>query len=537
MSPGSQTRAVGIDFGTSNSAVAVLDRDGRPRILTTPEGATTMPSMVGFVGEPGRVRAVVGERARALALSQPDAVVFGAKRLLGRRADDPDVQKWAPTLPFRIVPAPNGDAWIEVRGLTVAPQVIAALILGELKATAERYLREPVTGAVITVPAWFDAVQRQAIKDAAELAGLTVRRLISEPTAAALGHGAHRGVSRRYAVCDLGGGTFDVSLCDVTDGLFEVLATAGDSMLGGDDIDRVVVEQLAAVVRGAGGHVAGDPGAMMRLRHEAQRVKHVLSDTAMADVSLPRLVHAAGGAPVDLARLVRRDELELWSAPVIRRLEAPCHAALTRAGIRREELDEVLLVGGMTRMPAVRRRIAQVFGREPTVIPNPDEVVAVGAAIEVARLEGRIDGVLLLDVTARGLAVSLIEDAERPRGIDGKCDVVIPPGSVVPTREHRVLATSRDHQRRLAFAVWEGESEVPAQNRLLARFQVDELPDAPAAEVLVLLELTLDVDGTCRVTTSELVSGERPPLQVIEQAGLGRATLADLGRAIAEWRA
>jgi molecular chaperone DnaK len=522
------SRAVGIDFGTSNSAVAVLDRDGRPRILTTLEGATTMPSMVGFVMDRGALRPVVGEKARALALHQPDAVVFGAKRLLGRRADDPDVQRWATTLPFKIVPAPNGDAWIEVRGLKLAPQLIAALILAELKLTAERYFTDTVTAAVITVPAWFDAVQRQAIKDAAELAGLAVRRLVSEPTAAALGHGAHRGVSHRYAVCDLGGGTFDVSLCDVTDGLFEVLATAGDTMLGGDDIDRVVVEQLATAVRGSGGDVLADPAARVRLRAEAQRVKHLLSDSAIADVSLPRLGHSASGAAVDLARLMRRDELELWSAPVIRRLEAPCQAALGRAGLRREDLDEVLLVGGMTRMPAVRRRIAQVFGREPTVIPNPDEVVAVGAAIEVARLEGRIEGVLLLDVTARGLAVSVG---------DGKCDVVIPPGSVVPTREHRVVATSTDRQRRLGFAVWEGESEVPAQNRLVARFQVTELPEAPAAEVLVLIELTLDVDGTCRVTTSELVSGERPPLQIVEQAGLGRPMIAELARSMAEWRA
>ncbi len=522
------SRAVGIDFGTSNSAVAVLDRDGAPRILTSEDGSTTTPSMVGFVFEGKRVRAVVGAAARALALTHPDAVVFGAKRLIGRRADDPEVVRWARNLPFEVIAAPNGDAWVRVRGLELSPQLIAALVLDELRLTAERFFGEPVGAAVITVPAWFDATQRQAIKDAAELAGLTVRRLISEPTAAALGHGAHRGLSRRYAVCDLGGGTFDVSLCDVTDGVFEVLATAGDSLLGGDDIDHVVVEQLAQVVRsGHGVDVVGDASAVMRLRTEAQRVKHLLSDSAMADVGLPRLARASGGGSVDLARLVRRDELELWSAPVIRRLEAPCHAAMSRAGVRKEEIDEVLLVGGMTRMPAVRRRIAGVFGKEATVVPNPDEVVAIGAAIEVARLDGAIDGVLLLDVTARGLAIGATE---------GGCDVVIPLGSVVPTREHRLFATRRDRQRELQFTVWEGESADPAKNRLIARYQVGELPEAPAGEVLVLVEVTVDVDGTCRVTASELVSGERPPLQVMGQAGLGRAAIGEMARTMAAWR-
>ena len=516
--------AVGIDLGTSNCAVAVLDRDGAPRILTTDEGATTMPSIVGFVEDDG-VRAVVGWRARALALEQPDAVVFGAKRLLGRRHDDPDVQRWARTLPFEIVPGPNGDAWVRVRGLELSPQVIVALLLGELRRIAERWAGEPVDAAVITVPAWFDVAQRQAIKDAAALAGLTVRRLVGEPTAAALGHGAHRGVDRRYAVVDLGGGTFDVSICEVAGGIFEVLATAGDTLLGGDDVDKVIVDQLAALARTAHAvDVIGVPAAIMRLRAEAQRVKHLLSEAAMADVAARGIAHGRGGA-VDLVRLIRRDELELWAAPVLKRLDGPIAEALARAGLGKDHVDEVLLVGGMTRMPAVRRRIASIFGREPTVIPNPDEVVAVGAAIEVARIEGRIDGVLLLDVTSRGLAVG-----------EARCDVVIPPGSVVPTREHRLIATTRDNQRALTFAVWEGESEDPARNRLLARYQVTELPEAPAGEVLVLVELTVDVDGTCRVGASELVSGLRPPIHVVAQAGLDRAALAAAASRLAGWR-
>jgi molecular chaperone DnaK len=517
------SRSVGIDFGTSNSAVAVLDRDGAPRILTTEEGSTTMPSVVGLITEGGRRRAVVGEKALALAASRPDAVVFGAKRLIGRRHDDPEVQRWARSLPFEVVAAGNGDAWMRIGDEVIAPQVCAALILRQLRVTAERFVQERVDSAVITVPAWFDACQRQAIKDAAEMAGLRVRRLVSEPTAAALGHGAHLGLDQRYAVVDLGGGTFDVSICDVAGGLFEVLATAGDSLLGGDDVDRVVLDQLTGFLKASSGvDVGRDPSALSRLRTESQRVKHLLSDSPMADVSVPRL-----GPSLDLSRRVRRDELELWAAPVIRRLEAPCHAALARAGVRREEVDVELLVGGMTRMPAVRRKIAQIFGREPSVIPNPDEVVAIGAAIEVARLDGMIEGVLLLDVTARGLALG--------GGVADRCDIVIPPGWVVPTREHRLIATTHDGQRELGFSIWEGELEETARNRLLARYQVSELPDAPAGEVLVLVEVTVDVDGTCRVTASELVSGERPPMQVLGQAGLPRSVLAEMTSMVNAW--
>jgi len=529
--PGSTRRAVGIDFGTSSSAVAVIDRDGAPRILTNDDGMTTMPSMVGFVGEGAALRAVVGAAAREVAVTRPDAVVFGCKRLLGRRFDDPELQRWARTLPFAVIAGPNGDAWVRVRGVEIAPQVIAALIFRELRRIAERFFGEPVRAAAIAVPAWFDAAQRQAIKDASELAGLTVRRLVSEPTAAALGHGAHRGVDRRYAVCDLGGGTFDVSICDVAGGLFEVLAIAGDSMLGGDDIDRAAVEQLVAGIR-ASHHVdlLGDPAVMMRLRLEAQAAKHALSEAVVADLVAPKLARARGGAIVDLARTIRRDELELWAAPVIRRLEPSCRAALERAGVDRDDLDDVLLIGGMTRMPAVRRRIAQIFGRDPTVIPNPDEVVAIGAAIEVARLDGLVDGVLLLDVTARGLAIA-------GTGPDARCDVLIPAGSVVPTREHRLIATTRDRQRELVFTVWEGEAEEAALNTLLARYQVGDLPEAPAGEVLVLIEVTVDVDGTCRVGAEELVSGQRPPVQVLQQTGLPRHALIPLMSRIDEWLA
>jgi len=511
--------AIGIDLGTSNSAVAILDADGAARIFTTDAGGTTLPSVVSF-DEDGRI--LVGEPAVTHGVERPAEAVFGAKRLLGRRWDDPEVRRLARYLPFEVVPAPNGDAWIRIGERTIAPEEVSAAVLRELRAIAERFLGEAVTEAVITVPAWFDAAQRQATKDAAAIAGLSVRRLLNEPTAAALGHGAHRGDNRRFVVCDLGGGTFDVSVVDVEDGVFEVLATAGDSFLGGDDVDRAIVEQLAREARTKGGlDVSADATSLVRLRAAAQRAKHELSETLVADIALPRLGQMPSGRALDLVRPVRRDELELWSAPTLRRLDAPCREALLRAGRAAAEVDEILLVGGMTRMPAVRRAIAEIFGKEPRVVPNPDEVVAVGAAIQVARLAGRIDGVLLLDVTARGLALSMGP---------GPCELVVAPSAVIPTREQRVLITQEDGQRELEIDLWEGESPDPGENRHLARYRIAGLPEAPAGQVLILVELTVDVDGTTRVAATEMISGERPELYHVGGAGLPRTEVARLAQ-------
>jgi molecular chaperone DnaK len=518
------SRAVGIDLGTSNSAVAILDRDGAPRILTTLAGATTLPSVVSF----GDDEVLVGEPAQAKIAELPDRTVAGAKRLLGRRCDDPEVRRLARALPYPVVAADNGDAWLRVGDRVVAPEEVSALVLFELRAIAERFLREPIGSAVITVPAWFDAAQRQATKDAAAIAGLEVRRLLGEPVAAALGHGAHRGQDRRYVVCDLGGGTFDVAIVDVEHGVFEVLSCAGDAFLGGDDIDRLIVDELVREVRSSHGlDLLGDSSALVRMRAEAQRVKHALSLEPSADVRLPALARLPSGRPIDIARPTRREELEQWSAPILQRLEAPCREAMARAGRTPDQVDEILLVGGMTRMPAVRRRLAQIFGKEPRVVPNPDEVVAIGAAIEVAVLDGAVSGVLLLDVTARGLGLSVG---------DGPCDLVIAPSAVVPTRDHRVITTSSDSQKVLEFDLWEGESAQRAANRHLGRYAVEALPDAPAGEVLVLVELTVDTDGTARASASELVSGERLDLRPITHTGLARAEVRRLARSLAAAR-
>jgi len=515
-------RAVGIDLGTTNSVVALIDRDGAPRILTTKEGSTMLPSLVWFSPH----GPVVGERAREGLEQSPEMTVFGAKRLLGRRFDHPEVRKLARVLPYMLTEAPNGDTWIQLgNSRAVSPEEVSALILRELKHTAERFLKETVTRAVITVPAWYDAAQRQATKDAAQIAGLQIMRLLSEPTAAALGHGAHRGADRRYLVCDLGGGTFDVAAVDVEAGVFEVLATTGDPFLGGDDIDRVIVDNLARDVRNSRGiDVATDPAALDKLRIAAQRAKHELSEHASAKIDVPDLGELPSGKPLVYARTLRRDELELWASPLVRRLEPPVKEAMRRCGRKREDIEEVLLVGGMTRMPAVRKELARVTGREPSVIANPEEVVAIGAALAVARLDGAIEGVLLIDVAARGLMISRQEQ---------DCELVIAQNAVIPTREHKLLPTRHDDQARVEFDLWEGESPDPSVNRHLGRYAVVDLPQAPAGDVLVLVEVTLDTDGVIRLGASEMVSGDRVQIDQVYHAGLARSEVVRLARQLA----
>jgi molecular chaperone DnaK len=512
-------RAVGIDLGTTNSVVAVIDRDGAPRILTTAEGATTMPSLVWFSPK----GPIIGELAREGLDHSPELTIFGVKRLLGRRYDHPEIRKLARTLPYELTEAPNGDTWIQLTGgRAVSPEEVSAMILRELRRTAERFFGEPVTRAVVTIPAWYDAAQRQATKDAAQIAGLQVMRLLSEPTAAALGHGAHRGTDRRYLVCDLGGGTFDVAAVDVEGGVFEVLATTGDPFLGGDDIDRAIVEHLVRDIRQTRNlDVTSDSIAIERLRIVAQRTKHELSDHTSTTVHVEELAQLPSGKTVDYTRALRRDELELWASPLLKRLEPPIVEAIERCARQREQIDEILLVGGGTRMPGVRKEIGRIVASEPSAIQNPEEVVAVGAALEVARLDGTIEGVLLIDVAARGLSMST-------QG--GECEMVIAQSAVVPTREHRVLASRHDDQTRLEFDLWEGESSDPDGNRHLGRYAIADLPPAPAGDVLALVEVTLDTDGTVRLGATELVTGERLTLELVYHAGLSRAEVTRLAR-------
>lgn len=503
--------AVGIDFGTTNSVVAAVDRDGAPRILTTESGSTTMPSVVWY----SPAGPVVGEAALEGFDHSPEATIVGVKRLLGRRFNDPEIRKLAHVLPYELIESPNGDTWIRLSaGRTTCPEEVAALILRELRRTAERFFGTPVTQAVLSIPAWYNAVQRQATKDAAQIAGLTVLRFVSEPTAAVLGTGVQQTENRRYVVCDLGGGTFDVAAVDVEAGVCEVIATAVDTFWGGDDIDRMIVEQvLSEVLTEQRIDMSLDSIGIERIRIAAQQAKHELS--AKDEVALT----AQLGEGFEHVRLIRRDEVEQWASPLVKRVAAPLVDVLRRCGRDRSDVDTVVLVGGGAWIPMVRRELARILDRSPTDVRNPQEVVAVGAALEVARLAGAIQGVLRMDVAARGVAMST-------QGSD--CEFVVAQNAVLPTREHRLIATRQDDQRRLEFDLWEGESRDPARNRHLGRYAAVDLPRAPAGEVLVVVEVTLDADGVVRVGASELVSGQRVALEPLFQAGLSRAEVSQL---------
>jgi molecular chaperone DnaK len=519
------SRTIGIDLGTTNSVVATIDNDGVPRILTNEEGGTTTPSMISLIEGESGPEIVIGDEAQRLARHNPQHTVYAAKRLMGRRYDDRDVRRLSVTLPYEIVSAPNGDAWVQARGLHLSPPEISALILRSMRAVAEVFFGEPVIEAVITVPAYFDIQQRQATKDAAEIAGIHVRRLLNEPTAAALGFGAHLGENRRFAVCDLGGGTFDISIVNVEDGVFEVIATDGDAFLGGDDFDRAIMGQLVGEVwANTGIDLGGDSNTLQALKMEAQGAKHALTLDATTRVVLRGLGVLPSGKPLDYERVIKRAELETWTDSLLSRLDRPCLEAVARCGLEPSGVDAVILVGGMTRMPAVQRKIASIFRHQPLEVENPEEIVSVGAAIQCALLDGTIGGVVLLDVTARALSLSVD---------DGPCMPVIARNTTIPSRAHRIVATSRDEQRELLFDVYEGESVKGSQNRHLGRFRCSGLPAARAGEVLLLIEFTVDVDGILRVSATEFASGARPELHLVASAGLSRADVARLSSTMA----
>jgi molecular chaperone DnaK len=521
-------RTIGIDLGTTNCCVATIDDDGMPRIITNAQGDTTTPSMVSVSIDARGVHPLIGAPAKRRAVTAPDGTVYAVKRLMGRRFDDPEVRRLARALPYPVVAAPNGDAWVSLGGELMSPQQVSALILAELRAVAEEFFGGEVGEAIITVPAYFDNAQRQATVDAAAIAGLRVRRLLNEPTAAAMGYGAHRGANRRFAICDLGGGTFDVSIVNVENGVFEVISTHGDAFLGGDDFDLAIIDRLVDDVREEHGvDLADDAQVLQRLKVEAQQAKHALSEAREVEIHLPYLTTLPAGQSLDYRRTINRDQLEAWTRPIIDRLVPPCREAVNRCGLDPHQVDAVILVGGMTRMPAVQRQIASIFGKQPLKVVNPDEIVSVGAATQVALLDGRFEGVVLLDVTSRALGIHVD---------GGRYQQVVPRNATIPTREHKIIATTDDGQREVAFDIYEGESPNPADNRHLGRYVCRGLPEAPAGEVLVLVDLTVDVDGILGVSVSELGSGERPELRMVATAGLTRADVKTLRRSMASLR-
>ena len=503
-------RVVGIDLGTTNSCVAILER-GEPIVIANSEGSRTTPSIVAANASGEKL---CGQIAKRQAVTNPAHTVYAVKRLIGRRFDDECVARFREVAPFEICEAPSGDAWVKLRGKPCSPEEISSLILKRMKETAQDYLGEEVTEAVITVPAYFNDAQRQATKDAGRIAGLNVLRIINEPTAAALAYGLEKKGRETIAVFDLGGGTFDVSILRIGDSVFEVLSTNGDTYLGGEDFDQLIMNWLADqfAAKNPGTDLRGDPMALQRLKEAAERAKQELSSSAETDVNLPFIAADAGG-PKHLTETLTRAHVETLVAELIDRLEAPCVAALEDAGLEAKQIDRVVLVGGMTRMPRVQAKVEEIFGKPPHRGVNPDEVVAVGAAIQASVLKGEAADVLLLDVTPLSLGV------ETQGGIMTK---IIPRNTTVPTRKSEVFSTTEDNQNLVRIHVVQGERELATDNQTLGRFELVGIPPAPRGVPQIEVSFDIDADGILNVSAKELGTGRVQQIRVSASGGLNQ---------------
>ena len=513
------SRIIGIDLGTTNSCVAVLDEKGQPKILAGEGGERTIPSWVSW-SPAGQT--VVGARARRQGVTNATATVYGAKRLIGRKVNADDVSWFARLAPFRIVAAPNGDAWVRVHGQPISPQEVAAHVLRAVRKVAEDALGEPVTRAVVTVPAYFDDAQRQATRDAGQIAGLDVVRILNEPTAAALAYGAHRlrEVRRVIAVFDLGGGTFDISIMSVENGIFEVLATGGDSALGGDDWDRRVLERLAGeVFERFHVDLTTIPVAMSRLREACEAAKRALSVDREAQISLPFLANDLQGAPINFERKLTREMFEAMTKDLLDRLEAPCRRALGDARLAAGDIEEVLLVGGMTRWPAVADTVERLFHKKPSKGANPDEVVALGAAHYAGILAGESDDAALLDVTPHDLGIKVG---------DSQFAVVLPRNTMLPVRARRLFATTADNQKFVSIELYQGDSSDVAKNRKLGQVVLDDLPPGPAGSTRVELVITVNVESILSVTAREIRSGREASVTIRPSGGLSPREIIEI---------
>jgi molecular chaperone DnaK len=510
-------RVIGIDLGTTNSCVAVLE-GGEPTVIHNQEGGRTTPSMVSWNAD-GDV--VVGAASKRQMVVNAAGTVYGVKRLIGRKAHDRDVQSLASRLPYRIVPAKNGDAWVEVAGTQRSPQEISAHVLAKMKRVAEDYLGEPVSEAVVTVPAYFDDVQRQATKDAGAIAGLTVRAILNEPTAAALAYGAQHQHNQRLAVFDLGGGTFDISILAIENGVFEVLATHGDTALGGDDFDRVIIDLLADEFMAEHGiNLREDKVALQRLKETAERAKIELSAAMTTDINLP-FIAAGPAGPLHLMRELQRGQLERACRHLIDRLDAPCHTCLRDAHCTPADIDQVLLVGGMTRMPAVQERAVQIFGKPASRGVNPDEIVAMGAAVHSGIMGGELQEVVLLDVTPHNMGVRAVAD---------RMSVVIPANTSIPTRAKKIFATTEDNQTFVAIEIYQGENDQASRNRQLGKFVLGDLRPAPRGVTKVEVSFTMDADGILEITAAEIGTGRAASVQIEASSGLTAEEIQRLGQ-------
>ncbi|HLL03901.1 MAG TPA: molecular chaperone DnaK [Myxococcaceae bacterium] len=509
-------KVIGIDLGTTNSCVAVME-GGEPVVIPNSEGSRTTPSMVGFTDSGERL---VGQIAKRQAITNPENTVYAVKRLIGRKFDSPESKKAIGVSSFKVVTSPNGDAWVEIRGKGYSPPEISAIVLMKMKQTAEDYLGEPVTEAVITVPAYFNDGQRQATKDAGRIAGLNVLRIINEPTAAALAYGLDKvkeTKTERVAVYDLGGGTFDISILELNAGVFEVKSTNGDTFLGGEDFDQRLVDFLAKrfAEQNNGIDLRKDRMALQRLKEAAERAKHELSSATETEVNLPFITADATG-PKHLTETVERAQFEELVADLIERSIEPCKIAIKDAGITAPQINQVLLVGGMTRMPKVQQRVKEFFGKEPHKGINPDEVVAVGAAIQGGVLKGEVKDVLLLDVTPLSLGV------ETAGGVFTK---IIEKNTTIPCKKAQVFSTAVDNQPLVSVHVLQGEREMAADNKTLARFELVGIPPAPRGVPQIEVAFDIDANGIVHVGAKDLGTGKVQQVRVVSNSGLSEAEI------------